>query len=86
VDPSQIPNEGNKMRFEISMKRLKGHMETLLGRSVGDMAADLETLQTTVSAEPPIVKVQCRYNQKGTRTYKTEFIRELISGAVPANA
>jgi len=83
-NPSEIPNEGNMKRYEISLGRLKGHIQTLLGRPSDNLPADLELLQAGCGGdEAIIVKINCRSNERKGRTYHTEYVRELISGAFP---
>lgn len=80
-DPSQITNEGSQIRARIEMQRLKGHMKTLLAREPGDVGSDLEEIGTMLSGEQSVVcSVKCQYNQRGDRTYKSEYLQSLLSG------
>jgi hypothetical protein len=80
-DPSQITNEGSQIRARIEIQRLKGHMKTLLGREPGDIGADMGEIESMLSGETSVVcTVQCKYNQRGDRVFRTEYLQSLLSG------
>lgn len=80
-DPTQISHEGSTIRARIEMQRLKGHMKTLLGREPGDIGSDMGEIETMLSGEQSVVcSVKCQYNQRGDRTFKSEYLQSLLSG------
>jgi hypothetical protein len=80
-DPTQITHEGSQIRARIEIQRLKGHLKTLLGREPGDIGADLGEIETMLSGEQSVVcTVQCKYNTRGERTFKSEYLQSLLSG------
>ena len=81
TDPSQITHEGSQIRARIEMQRLKGHMKTLLGREPGDIGSDMGEIEAMLSGEQSVVcSVQCKYNTRGERTFKSEYLQSLLSG------
>ena len=82
TDPGQITLEGSKKRAEIEMNRLKGHLTVLLGSEPTNMVSALEQVSNMIQSDQAVVcNVKCNYREVGDRTYKTEYIRELLSGA-----
>ena len=78
---SDVQSDGSKIRAQIELKRLKGHLKTLLGRTPGDLGADIEAVDSMLSGEQSVVAViDCRYNKRNDRTYKTEYIKQLLGG------
>jgi hypothetical protein len=46
------------------------------------MVAALEQVSGMIQSDQAVVcNVRCNYREVGDRTYKTEYIRELLSGA-----
>ena len=80
-DASQITLDGSRKRAEIEMNRLKGHLKTLLGREPNNLIVDLEEVGGMIGGESALVaKVFCQYRESNGRTYRTDFIRDLLSG------
>ena len=80
-NPKDIGHEGSKIRAQIEMKRLKGHLKTLLGRDPVDLSADMDAVASLLSGEQSVVAVvDCRYNKRNDRTYKTEYLKQLLGG------
>lgn len=84
-DSSQVVDEGNKTRIRIEMERLKGHLNTILGRDVTDMREGLEAAAALISASRVEAMVKCstrKDNTSGTtKTYKTEYLTQNLSVA-----
>ena len=81
TDPSQISHEGSQIRAKIEMQRLKGHMKTLLGREPGDLGADIGEIESMLSGDTSVVcTIRCQYNERGNRTFKSEYLQSLLSG------
>ena len=56
-------------------------MKTLLGREPGDIGSDMGEIETMLSGEQSVVcSVKCQYNQRGDRTFKSEYLQSLLSG------
>ena len=82
TNPGQITLDGSKKRAEIEMNRLKGHLTVLLGSEPTNMVGALEQVSGMIQSDQAVVcNVRCNYREVGDRTYKTEYIRELLSGA-----
>ena len=80
-DPSAIGHEGSQTRARIEMQRLKGHIKTLLGREPGDLEGDMGMISDMLSGDQSVVAVvDCRYNERNGRTYKTEYLQSLLGG------
>ena len=76
-----VQSDGSKIRAQIELRRLKGHLKTLLGRIPGDLGADIEAVDSMLSGEQSVVAViDCRYNKRNDRTYKTEYVKQLLGG------
>ena len=81
ADPSKITVDGSKIKQEIETKRLKGHLETILGKSASNPQLAMEEADTAISGDTPIaVMCRCQYNTRGSRTYKTEYLTQRLSG------
>ncbi len=82
TNPAQLVLDGSKKRAEIEMNRLKGHLSVLLGSEPTNMVGALEQVSAMIQSDQAVVcNVRCNYREVGDRTYKTEYIRELLSGA-----
>jgi len=84
-DASQVTDEGNKTRIRIEMERLKGHLNTILGRDVGDMREGLEAASSLIGATRVEVMVRCNTRKDtssgNTKSYKTEYLTQNLSTA-----
>lgn len=82
LDPSAITADNQKKRFEISLDRLKGHIASLLcTQDPGDLGSALEQLESLLGQETAVVAtIEVTSRQHQGRTYRTEFIKECISG------
>ena len=83
-DPSQITLDGSRKRAEIEMSRLKGHLKTVLGREPSNLVSDIEEVVNMIGDQSSalVTKVFCQYREVNGRTYRTEYIRDLLSGRV----
>ena len=80
-NPGAIQHEGSQICARIELQRLKGHIKTLLGREPGDLQADMDMISQMLSGDQSVVAVvDCRYNERGGRTYKTEYLQSLLGG------
>ncbi len=80
-DPGAIQHEGSQVRARIELQRLKGHIKILLGREPGDLQSDMDMISQMLSGDQSVVAVvDCRYNERGGRTYKTEYLQSLLGG------
>ena len=80
-NPSAIGHEGSQTRARIEMQRLKGHIKTLLAREPGDLQADMDEISQMLSGDQSVVAVvDCRYNERGGKTYKSEYLQSLLGG------
>ena len=81
ADASKVTQAGSKIKAEIETKRLKGHLETILGRTVDNSSVALEETDSLITnGDTPIaVMCRCQYNTRGTRTYKTEYLTQRLS-------
>ena len=66
------------------MSRLKGHLKTVLGREPSNLVADIEEVVGMIGDQSSalVTKVFCQYREVNGRTYRTEYIRDLLSGRV----
>lgn len=81
LDPSKI-NEKGKIRIEIEMRRLKGHLTTILGRDPTDMVAALAEVDNTIKANTVAILVRVNADKSPTngKVYNKEFILRSIMG------
>ena len=80
ADASKITQDGSKIKAEIETKRLKGHLETILGHTSDNPEVALMEADTAINGDTPIaVMCRCQYNTRGTRTYKTEYLTQRLS-------
>ena len=80
-NPNEIEHEGSQIRARIEMQRLKGHIKTLLGREPGALASDMSTISEMLSGDQSVVAVvDCRYNERNGKTFKSEFLQSLLGG------
>ena len=89
LDESRITTDGNKMQWDISKRRLKGHVEAILGRTVSDPLSALQEVSEKISSQKVACKVRVSYREgklkpgsaPGTKppVYKTEHLLESIS-------
>tara|TARA_R100000234_G_scaffold14294_1_gene7879 strand:- start:9085 stop:9600 length:516 start_codon:yes stop_codon:yes gene_type:complete len=78
-DSGNLTHDGSKTRTRIEMERFKGHLKTLMGGDMADLPSAIDTVQSKFNGDSAVVAmIRCQYNQKGTRTYKTEYIQYLV--------
>ena len=82
MDPKEVKSDGSQIRCRIELQRLKGHLKTLLGRDPVDMNSDIEIVKDMLErGESSVVAtVKCQYNDRGSKTFRSEFIQSLLGG------
>lgn len=82
TDPSKIEGDNQKQRYEIMMRRLKGHLSTILGsQATGNLGDDIARCVALAEDETAtVVKVEIRGRTHKNKRYKTEYVNELVSG------
>jgi hypothetical protein len=80
-DINQVTEANHRQRIQIGMRRLKGHVKSLLRRDCVDLQADLAEVEALIKNPETVVaaKLDCRY-RKGNdgRTWREEFIQSRI--------
>lgn len=82
-DPSRITADNQKIRYRIQLERLKGHLCKLLGQEdIDDFGAAVTQVQGELGGDvAKVARVFCKYRKAPNgKTYKEEFIRELLAG------
>ena len=78
-DSNVLTHDGSKTRTRIEMERFKGHLKTLMGEAVNDLPSAIDSVQAKFNGDSAVVAmIRCQYNQRGTRTYKTEYLQYLV--------
>jgi len=86
--PFRIPTDTNvltdpkaKIRAEIELRRLKGHLTVCLRREPQDMGAALGEISHRLESTDSVVAVvvKCQYDQAGGKTYRKEFLQKALS-------
>lgn len=91
-DESQVTDSGNKIRLEIDKKRLKGHLEAILGTPVTDLRAALPDASDRIHRSKCECMVRCTTESRSSsktagaagtvaRSYRNEFIVSNLSQA-----
>lgn len=80
---SDVP-EKNRQRFEIDLKRLKGHLQTLLNAPCDDLSLSLQKVSDRLETNgtPIVVQVKCQYTppkQEGQQPFRKEFLVKHLS-------
>jgi hypothetical protein len=85
LDAGQLSVEGSQRRAEIEMNRLKGFLKVLKGgEEPGEIAAEIQLIKSQIDAPDTTlaVQVRCQYRKANNgQTYRTDFVKELLSGA-----
>ena len=81
TDPSQLSHEGSQIRAKIELSRLKGHLKTILGYDPTDLGAAFEEVENKLNGDSTVAcMVRCQYTERGTSTYKSEYLQTLLGG------
>lgn len=73
-DPSILDDKA-RIGFDINMRRLKGHLQTILRRDVKDIGAALVEADARINGDQAVaVVVKCQYDVKNQRTYRKDFL------------
>ena len=73
-DTTSLDDKG-RMRVEIEMRRLKGHLQTILRRDVKDIATALAEADARINGDQAVaVVVKCQYDNVNGRTYRKDFL------------
>lgn len=79
-DPGQITEDGPKTRASIELRRLAGHVKTILKRNpstaLGDDLSEVNGLINS-NDQALVAEVRCVYSERAGRTYRTEFLQRL---------
>lgn len=80
-DPSKI-NEKGRTRIEIEMRRLKGHLTTILGREPQDVGATLTLVENLLKTNTVAVLVRTNADKSPTtgKIFNKEFIVRSLVG------
>ena len=79
-DANALTHDGSKTRAKIELERLKGCIQTLVGRKPGNLGNDLEEIENKLKSDNTVAcMVYCQYNQRGENTYKSEKLKNLLS-------
>lgn len=76
-NPASVAAENQQTRIRIELERLKGHLSTVMGGPqalTGNLGVDLNNAIEAVNKGDKGVTVNCQYQQKGTRTYRKDFL------------
>ena len=80
-DPTVLTHEGSQIRAKIELGRLKGHLKTILGREPSDLGSALEEIENKLNGDSTVAcMVRCQYTERGTSTYKSEYLQTLLGG------
>jgi len=81
TDPSVLTHEGSQIRAKIELSRLKGHLKTILGYEPTDLGAAFEEVESKLNGDSTVAcMVRCQYTERGTSTYKSEYLQTLLGG------
>ena len=80
-DPSLLTHEGSQTRARIELSRLKGHLKTILGYEPTDLGSAFEEVEAKLNGDSTVAcTVRCQYTERGTTTYKSEYLMTLLGG------
>lgn len=77
---SSIPHDGKRKQAEISGRRLKGHLQGILGaEATGNTATDLQKAITKLAGEQVVaLRVKCQYDSQGEGENKRIYFEEFV--------
>lgn len=69
------------MRTEIEMRRLKGHLQTILRRDVKDIGTALADADAKINGQDAVaVVVKCQYDNVNGKIYRKDFLVKPLAG------
>lgn len=72
---ASVLDEKARIGLEISMRRLKGHLQTILRRDVKDIGTALADADARINGDQAVaVVVKCQYDTNNGRTYRKDFL------------
>ena len=78
-DTAQLDDKG-RMRVEIELRRLKGHLQTILRRDVKDVGAALADADARINSDQVVaVIVKCQYDQVNGKTYRKDYLVKALA-------
>jgi hypothetical protein len=79
-DTSVLDDKG-RMRTEIEMRRLKGHLQTILRRDVKDIGTALSDADAKINSDNAVaVVVKCQYDNVNGKIYRKDFLVKPLAG------
>lgn len=79
-DTSILDDKG-RMRTEIEMRRLKGHLQTILRRDVKDIGTALADADGKINGQDAVaVVVKCQYDNVNGKIYRKDFLVKPLAG------
>jgi len=79
-DTSILDDKG-RMRTEIEMRRLKGHLQTILRRDVKDIGTALSDADGKINGQDAVaVVVKCQYDNVNGKIYRKDFLVKPLAG------
>jgi hypothetical protein len=80
-DPSVLTHEGSQIRARIELGRLKGHLKTILGYDPTDLTSAFDEVESKLNGDSTVAcMIRCQYTERGTTTYKSEYLQSLLGG------
>jgi hypothetical protein len=80
LDTSVLDDKG-RIRVEIEMRRLKGHLQTILRRDVKDIGTAIGDADNKIKgAEAVAVVVKCQYDNVNGKIYRKDFLVKPLAG------
>lgn len=80
LDTSTLDDKG-RIRVEIEMRRLKGHLQTILRRDVKDIGTALGEADAKINGQDAVaVVVKCQYDHVGGKIYRKDFLVKPLAG------
>mgnify|MGYP003133231660 FL=1 len=81
TDPALLNHEGSQIRARIELGRLKGHLKTILGYEPQDLGSAFEEVENKLNGDSTVAcNIRCQYTERGTSTYKSEYLQTLLGG------
>jgi hypothetical protein len=78
---TSILDEKGRLRTEIEMRRLKGHLQTILRRDVKDVGTAIADADAKINGQDAVaVVVKCQYDQVNGKTYRKDFLVKPLAG------
>jgi len=79
-DTSVLDDKG-RMRVDIEMRRLKGHLQTILRRDVKDIGTAIADADAKINGQDAVaVVVKCQYDNVNGKIYRKDFLVKPLAG------